>query len=87
MVEQGGAQLSPTEQGGGEGGRKGQPAETEEVEGERGVCVCMCACVRLYMCVYMCICKLALIRRNNFTFDVRCAWKNKIECMYCHGHG
>ena len=50
MVEHGGPQLSPTEEGGGEGVRKGQPAETEEVEGERGTYMCVCVC---------CVCMLA----------------------------
>ena len=87
MVAQGGAQLSPTEEGRGEGVRKGQPTETEEVEGERGLCVRACMCAYIWCGVpFMCVCKLAWIRRNIYTFDLRCAWKNKIECMYCYGH-
>ena len=80
MVEQGGAQVSPTERGaggGGEGLSSGQPPEAEGMEGENGVVCGVGGCVDLYCGgVYL---DTAWVKNYNFRI------RYKVECAYLYG--
>ena len=87
MVEQGGAQASPTEtgaEGGGEGLSSGQPPEAEGVERESECGVWCVVWGKVWICtITYCVGVSFYTLVKNYNFRIR----YMVECAYLPHHG